>query len=259
MVRSRPPQQRARRFAIAITVAAGSLLGGAWITDEGSPTRQHGLSEAVVSAPLLGTERAVVMANDQRKEPWHIRNLRRRRRVTPNVRSSAFGGAIEAHPLVVEAAYHLVNDLSRYARNGAFVTSLVRTPEDQTRLNRIRRYRWWTTPRSKHLMGGLAVDIGFVGRRASMTALAKKAERVLIRRLGKEKAKLLRVVRESRCLHIEIDSTNGRAIIEERANALANMGIAPYDHVFPVPELKTYTPERLFLTRPREKVVAALP
>ena len=175
------------------------------------------------------------------------------------MRADAFGGALEAHPLVVEAAYHVVNDLSRYARNGAFVTSLVRTPEDQSRLNRIRQYRWWTTPRSKHLMGGLAVDIGFVGRRASMTTLAKKAEQVLIRRLGKEKAALLRVVREARCLHIEIDSRTGREILEERANALANLGIAPYDEAFPVPLLRAYTPEKLFLTRPREKVVAALP
>lgn len=254
----RPPHQRAKRLVVSAVVATGALLGGAWITEVDTESGKAPAA-AAIAAPQLGTERAVVVANDQRKEPWQIRNLRRRRRVTPNVRSTAFGGAIEANPLIVEAAYHLVNDLSRYARNGAFVTSLVRTPEDQKRLNRIRRYRWWTTPRSKHLMGGLAVDIGFVGRRASMTTLARKAEQVLVRRLGKEKAGLLRVVKEARCLHIEIDSIAGRHILEERAGALANMGIAPYDDVFPVPQLKTYTPERLFLRRPKEKVIAALP
>ena len=68
----------------------------------------------------------------------------------------------------------------------------------------LRRYRYWTIQRSKHLLG-YAADIGFYRRRKSMYRLHAKAEQILRERLGEERFEKLRVVRESRCLHIELN------------------------------------------------------
>lgn len=178
--------------------------------------------------------------------------------VVPWARLATYGGWLEPHPLIEEAVLALVEGLSPLAE-GVFVTSLSRAPADQRRLMQQSRYRGWTISRSKHLLGGFAADIGFVDKRASMRRLEAEAERVLQERLGAERAGLLRVVREARCIHVEISSITGRHLIERRTEAMLRWGILrrpPEGH--PVPSLTDYVPERQWLATPK-KPLAALP
>ncbi|MCP4501832.1 MAG: M15 family metallopeptidase [Deltaproteobacteria bacterium] len=232
-------------------VLVGGLLLGAHSTDASSP--QSDRDERF--APALGREESTVLSPSQIPSSPVVERLRRMEKVTAHVRARVFDH-IDAHPLVVEAAYLLATELSPYTREGALVTSLVRSPEDQWRLMENRRYRWWTTNRSKHLMG-MAADIGFVRRWVSMKKLAVLAENLLNARLG-EKAKVLRVVSEAHCLHIEIDTRKGRAILEARAQELENLGIARRDNSHPVPQLSAYRLERQYMRSPEKMLLATL-
>jgi hypothetical protein len=191
--------------------------------------------------------------------PGTLEKLKKRGRFTPTVRTETYDGRLKPHPLIEEAAAILVEELRPYAK-AVYVTSLVRGPEDQLRLMKKRRYRYWTTKRSKHLLGGFAADIGFVRRKTNMWKMRAKAEKILIEKMGEERAKMVRVVRESRCIHIEIDSQYGREDIRARAKLLHEWGIV---HEFPdgwnpVPPLDSYVLERDWVRGPRD-VVEAVP
>jgi len=176
-------------------------------------------------------------------------------RLTPDVKESTYGGAVSSHPLVARAAMILTRELNPYA-GGVFITSLTRAPHDQHRLKKARRYRRWTIDRSKHLMG-LAVDVGFYRRHITMSALHYRAKYVLRKHLGDVDYNRLRVVREARCLHVELNTKNAREEIEDRSAALLSAGIllqAPTKHI--VPSLKDYVPEDLWLRTPRNRLIA---
>jgi hypothetical protein len=184
--------------------------------------------------------------------PTILDELRERGRFTPTVRTETYDDRLEPHPLIQEALPIVTEELAPYAKR-VFVTSLARTPEDQLRLMSKRRYRYWTTARSKHLLGGFAADIGFVRRKTNMWKLRAIAERVLKERLGEEKAKKLRVVRERRCLHIEIDTQFGREDIEQRVDALYRWKMIhdKPEGPNPVPALEDYVLENRWRTMPK--------
>jgi len=197
-----------------------------------------------IYAPALGSE-VVRVAEDP------VDRIARRGQVGPNVRTELYG-SVEVHPLIQDAADILSKELTRYAGR-VVVTSMARAPEDQRRLMRKGRYRGWAIPRSKHLMG-LALDLGFSGRRASMWRLSHKAEEILNEKLGPETASLLRVVPEATCIHVEIDTRAGRDIIEARRAELADVGaLTTADTGFhPVPNLGQYVPEEVWEQAPRD-------
>lgn len=240
-------------FSAAATFGA-VLVGGLLLGSNATDALPHHDRDARF-APSLGREESTVLSPSQIPSSPVVERLRRMEKVTARVRARAFDH-IDAHPLVVEAAYLLATELSPYTREGAFVTSLVRSPEDQWRLMENRRYRWWTTNRSKHLMG-MAADIGFVRRRVSMKKMAVLAEELLKERLGPQ-ADVLRVVLEARCLHIEIDTRKGRSILEARAQELENLGIARRDNSHPVPQLSAYRLERHYMRTPQKMLLATL-
>lgn len=182
-----------------------------------------------------------------------LEELKARGRFTPTVRTQTYDARLRPHPLIAEALPIVTEALAPYAKR-VYVTSLARAPEDQMRLMSKRRYRYWTTDRSKHLLGGFAADIGFVRRRTNMWKLRRLAEEAIVEQLGEERAKKLRVVRESRCLHIEIDTVNGREDIEKRVDALYrwNMIHEKPEGPNPVPALDNYIPERRWRTMPRD-------
>lgn len=190
--------------------------------------------------------------------PGPIEVLRQAGRLTPRVRIETYDERLRPHPVIEEAAALLVEGLAPYAE-GVYLTSLSRAPDEQRELMRSRPYRFWAIERSKHLMGGFAADIGFVGRRASMAKIRDAAEAMLHERMGTEKARLLRVVAEARCIHIEIDSRTGREDIEARANAMHRWGIvkSPPDGENPVPHIKDYVPEEHWTKRPRHPLLPA--
>lgn len=176
--------------------------------------------------------------------------------LVPWVRTATYGGWLEPHPLIEEATLALVQGLSPFA-DGIYVTSLSRAPADQRRLMRESRYRGWTVKRSKHLLGGFAVDLGFVNRKVGMRKLEAEANQVLREQLGPEKARLLRVVREAFCIHIEISSVTGRHLIQQRTEAMVRWGILkrqPDQHV--VPSLWDYVPEQQWLAIPKNPLLA---
>lgn len=197
-----------------------------------------------IYAPALGSE---VVRIDE--DP--VDRIAKRGQVGPRVRTELYG-SVEVHPLIQDAADILSKELGTYARK-VVVTSMARAPEDQRRLMRKRRYRGWAISRSKHLMG-LALDLGFVGRRSSMWRIRDKAEQILVDKLGPETAGLLRVVRESRCIHVEIDTRKGRDIIEARKTELADIGALTSDETgrHPVPKLRQYVPEQVWMKAPRD-------
>lgn len=169
--------------------------------------------------------------------------LSAQRRLDGDVRRKSYGGEVRAHPLVVKAGFLAVRALSREAR-GVYISSLVRSPDQQRRLLRHPRLGRWAAKRSKHVLGGLAVDIAFVGRRRSMAALGKEVRRALRRELG-EQARMLRVVVERYCLHIELDSKHpvARREIEDRKRALVRAGILQRSRPGVVPSVYDYRPE----------------
>jgi hypothetical protein len=226
-------------------IATWIVVAGLCVSLDDGDARSMGALEA---SPQLG---------DVYEEPRSVvDDLMEHGRLTPSVRDSTYGGLVKSHPLVAEAALILSEELSPYAQ-GVYVTSLTRAPEDQRRLMKTRRYRYWTIQRSKHLLG-YAADIGFYRRRKSMRRLHAKSEAILMERLGPEKFSKLRVVRESRCIHVELNTATGREEIQERTALLAAMGIideAPKGW-YPIPELRSYVPENVWLRRPRDLLEA---
>lgn len=189
--------------------------------------------------------------------PGPLERLATEGRLTQTVRATTYDDWLAPHPLIEEAAAALVDGLAPYA-GGVYITSVSRAPEEQRQLMREGRSRFWAVNRSKHLLGGFAADVAFVRRRLPMWRLRLIAERELEARLGPEKAKLLRVVSEARCLHVEIDSRNGRELIEARVNALKHWGILkskPADRN-PVPHLDDYVSEDAWRLRPRRPLEA---
>lgn len=183
--------------------------------------------------------------------PGPIELLAQQGWLTKTVRTDTYDERLQPHPVIEEAAAILVEGLKPHAA-GVYLTSLSRAPDEQRELLRKRHYRFWAIERSKHLMGGFAADIGFVRRRATMNKLRDLAEALLKERMG-DKAQLVRVVAEARCLHIEIDSQTGREDIEARANAMHRWGILknPPDTANPVPHLKDYVTEDAWSRRPK--------
>ncbi|MEO1228740.1 MAG: hypothetical protein AAFZ18_07545 [Myxococcota bacterium] len=169
--------------------------------------------------------------------------LEARRQLDRQVRRSAYSGAAQAHPLVVKAGFLAVRELGSQAR-AVYISSLVRTPSQQRRLLRSERLGRWAAQRSKHLLGGLAVDIAFVGRKRSMAALGQQVRRALERELGSQ-ASLLRVVVERYCLHIELTQRNpvARRIIEERKRELYRKGILARIEPGVIPRVSDYRTE----------------
>jgi hypothetical protein len=216
-------------------------------------------SPAVTSSGDMRVNEFAPRITDREPQPGPtlLDELRARGRFTPTVRTETYDDRLAPHPLIEEAVAVLTEELRPYAR-GVYVTSLARAPEDQMRLKSERRYRYWTTDRSKHLLGGFAADIGFVRRKTNMWKLRAIAERALVEKLGEEKAKKLRVVRESRCIHVEIDTVHGREDIERRVDALFRWKMIRDKPVGPnpVPSLEDYIPERTWMTVPRNTLVA---
>lgn len=184
--------------------------------------------------------------------PGPIEVLRQQGRLTAKVRIDTYDERLKPHPVIEEAAAILVDGLAPFA-GGVYLTSLSRAPDEQRELMRSRPYRFWAIERSKHLMGGFAADIGFVRRRTPMGKIRDHAEALLKERMGEEKARLVRVVAEARCIHIEIDSRTGREDIEARANVMHRWGIvkSPPDDENPVPHIKDYVPEAHWTKRPK--------
>lgn len=186
--------------------------------------------------PRLGTEPV-------RPPTSPLELVRARGQFVPGVQTEAFGG-VEPHPLIAKVGEILTRRLSPWAY-GLYVTSVARSPDDQRRLMRERRTRGWAIPRSKHLMAGMAVDIGFIHRRVSSWRLRDKAEQVLREELTEEELGKLRVVREIRCVHVEIDTWHGREDLAERMQLLADIGALRSlpDDGYPVPRLSDYATE----------------
>jgi hypothetical protein len=205
------------------------------------------------SGDLRLPEFAPLLTDRPRPEPpGPLELLRRQGRLTATVRIDTYDERLQPHPVIEEAAAILVDGLKPWAA-GVYLTSLSRAPDEQRELMRKRPYRFWAIERSKHLMGGFAADLGFVRRRTSMAKLRDLAEALLRERMGEEKARLVRVVAESRCIHIEIDSRTGREDIEARANVMHRWGIvkSPPDDENPVPHIKDYVPEAHWTKRPK--------
>ena len=173
--------------------------------------------------------------------------LKERRQLPAQVRASSYRGRVRLHPLVAKAAYLLATELTDSA-DGVFVTSLVRSPEDQHRLRRQRRTRHWAVQRSKHMMG-LAADIAFVERHVSISRLRDHAEALLQIALG-EQARRLRVVKESHCIHIEIKTHDPD--VRTTVSRLYKEGVLRrVSRRHPVPAYRQYEKERVFNRRPR--------
>lgn len=217
---------------LATLLGLGLAVGPLWAGSE--PEEPF---EAPRFGPRLGVE-----------EVWRpvspLTLVEARGQMVPGVRTEVYG-FVEAHPLVAEAAEILTRRLTPYAE-GVYVTSVARTPEDQRRLMKTQHTRGWAIPRSKHLMGGMAADIGFVARRVSTWRMRDVAEQILIQEMGPARASLVRVVREARCIHIEIDSRRGRELLKERMALLADLGVLHTlpDDKYPVPRLRHYVKER---------------
>lgn len=171
-------------------------------------------------------------------------------RLVSRARLHTYGARVTVSPLIAEAALSLLDALAPYARE-VWVTSVARAPHDQRRLLRAAATRDQAIARSKHLLGGLAVDLGFVGRKTSLARLGEIAAEALQTKLGPDRAHLLRVVVEPRCLHVEIATDTGRALIDARVRHLWRQGVLrrlPEGH--PVPEVRDYIPEHRFVPRP---------
>ena len=235
-----------RPFSLSALVAiALAFLAFLPRTSRGSQRDPQGPPEVI--APALGAE-PLVVHRDPAQNPRFLQ-LMRHGKLTESVRSRTYGH-LQADPLIVEAAWIVSRGLEGAAQ-GVFVTSLARTPEDQRRLMRRRDTRWWATERSKHLMGGLAADIGFVGRKRSMRWLRDRAEQLLQQGLGAKVAKQIRVVKEAHCLHLELSSATARERIQARKDALINLGIVRRSSQTLVPSLRDYISEHSYRDRVR--------
>lgn len=211
----------------------------------------HGGPQAPVTAPAL-RDRPLPAG------PSPLERVAQAGHFAPSVRLSTYDDRLTPHPLIAEATATLLEGLSPYAGR-VVLTSLSRAPREQRSLLRQRRYRAFAVPRSKHLMGGFAADVGFVARRVPMWRMRQLAEELLEDRLGIEKARLLRVVAETRCLHLELDSITAREELEVRARNLHRWGIvkAPPAEDNPVPAVTDYVPEAVWRRRPRGRMLLA--
>lgn len=234
-----------RLGALGLTAVLGVMFAA-----RAEPAPNPSPAQPDIFGPILGSEPTAPTPRTP------LERLAARGQVTERVRFEVYG-SLRTHPLVEEAAEILATELMKHAE-GVYVTSAARAPEDQRRLMRQRRYRSWTTPRSKHLLGGLAVDIGFVGRHIPMNRMRDVAQDALEHVMGPERAAVLRVVKESRCLHIEIDTWKGKDLVDERVEQMVRLGIleAPPWGPHPVPKLRDYVPERVWLRRPSKTLVA---
>lgn len=219
-----------------ICLAIGVLTGAFVMT----PAQAEKPVEIPIHAPEL-SNRAIFP--EVQEDP--VLRMAIRNQLTPTARIKTYD-RVETHPLILEAADILTDKLRPYA-TGVYITSFARSPEDQKRLLKERRSRYWATQRSKHL-AGLAADIGFVKRRVSTYKMRDLAEATLKRLLTEEKFNLLRIVRESHCIHIEIDTRNGKEIILKRRRELENLGIVEKSpeskkRTHPVPSLDAYISE----------------
>jgi hypothetical protein len=220
-------------LSLSVTTLAAAAVDREWVL-----TREHG---QVAAAPPLALRVGPRLAAEPVRPPSSpLELVEARGQFVPGVQTEAFGG-VEAHPLIAKAGEILTRRLSPWAY-GLYVTSVARSPDDQRRLMRERRTRGWAIPRSKHLMAGMAVDIGFIHRRVSSWRLRDKAEQVLREELTEEELSKLRVVREIRCVHVEIDTWRGREDLEERMQLLADIGALRSlpDDGYPVPRLSDY-------------------
>jgi hypothetical protein len=201
-------------------------------------TRDRGLRAA---PPPLALRYGPRLAAEPVRPPTSpLELVEARGQFVPGVQTEAFGG-VEPHPLIAKAAEILTRRLSPWAY-GLYVTSVARSPDDQRRLMRERRTRGWAIPRSKHLMAGMAVDIGFIHRRVYSCRLRDNADQVIREELTPEELSKLRVVREIRCVHVEIDTWRGRDDLQERMQLLADIGALRSlpDDGYPVPRLSDY-------------------
>ncbi|MFZ9887661.1 MAG: hypothetical protein ACO3JL_09165 [Myxococcota bacterium] len=212
---------------------------------------KYGVPQAPVTAPALRDRPAP-------PPPSPLERAAQAGHLAPSVRLSTYDARLTPHPLIEEASAALLEGLTPYAAR-VVLTSLSRAPREQRSLLRQRRYRAFAVPRSKHLMGGFAADVGFVARRVPMARMRQLAEEVLEESLGIEKARLLRVVAETRCLHLELDSVTAREELEVRARNLHRWGIvkAPPDGDNPVPAVTDYVPEAVWRRRPRGRMLLA--
>lgn len=175
--------------------------------------------------------------------------LKAQRQLDGGVRRESYRGAVRAHPLIVKAGFLAVRALTPEAR-GVYISSLVRSPDQQRRLLRHPVFGRWAARRSKHVLGGLAVDVAFVRPRRSMAQMGRAVRRALRRELGEE-ARLLRVVVERHCLHIELDSKHpvARRAIEQRKQELLQAGILKRSKPGLVPTVNDYLGESEWRSR----------
>jgi hypothetical protein len=253
----------------AMALMLGFATGLAVFPPPESVWAQKNIVAVSEMAPLLGNgndiyaqdinEMALFLPATRRIQSWEknghpLERIRERGQLAFKARTQTYG-ILEPHPLIASAADILSSALRPYA-DKVYVTSMARSPEDQRRLMSHEQYREWTSHRSKHLMGGLAVDIGFVKPYVNMMSMYARAESILRWRLPFSKNAKLRVVAEANCLHIEIDTIQGREIIEERRQIMERLGILdPKVRRHPVPLLREYAAERIWLSRPRDLLV----
>lgn len=223
------------RLIWAICLVIGALTGAFVLT----PTEEYHEPEIPIFPPALSNRDLVIQEEEDPLLRMAIRN-----QLTPTARLKTYD-RIETHPLIIEAADILTDRLRPYAK-GVYVTSFTRSPEDQKRLLKEKRSKYWATQRSKHL-SGLAADVGFVKRRVSTHRMRDIAEKILKEELPPAQFELLRIVRESYCIHVEIDTRKGRDIIVQRKEEMENLGIVKLSTAeakYPVPKLGDYVNER---------------
>lgn len=172
-----------------------------------------------------------------------LKVLRAHDQIGDRARVSSYDGVVKAHPLIIKASFFLARGLKDDARL-AYVSSMVRTPDQQRRLLKHPILKRVAIKRSKHVLGGLAVDMAFIGRKHEMQQMGRRARRILRRELGGQAA-WLRVAVEPYCLHIEIDQRHpvGRRIIERRKRELVAQKILVRP-VAGIPSTNDYRTER---------------
>ena len=169
--------------------------------------------------------------------------LKAKDQVGDRVKTESYQGKIEAHALIVKAGFALVKGLQAYAKI-PYVSSLVRTEDQQRKLLRHPILKSQASRRSMHL-GGMAVDVAFIGRKIGMKRMSEHARSVLVQALGPSQADLLRIVKEPYCLHIELNRKHpvSAKMVEKRKAKLLELGILKRTKTGVVPHIDDYVSE----------------
>lgn len=208
----------------------------------------HGKEKEFLDLAEAYYECAIVSAEMTPDTDEVMAYLRAKNQAGDGVRTESYNGELKAHPLVVKAGFALVKGLAPYSRI-PYVSSLVRTASHQKKLLQHPILKSQATKRSMHVLGGLAVDVAFIGRKISMQDMGKHARSVLTSALGKEQANLLNIIIEPYCLHIELNKKNpvSARMIEKRKEKLVRLNILGSNQAGVVPHVNDYVTEKKWL------------